>query len=151
MAGQLQKCPGRSCTLLGELHLEFTHGEHWRSLSSLCARMLTRLQMRNCMMSTWTTYRSLYTHSYTYIHKYNNFLVWVISVGLASARPNKTKLQGHSWISKYHLNPSRETWALARSLTDMIEYELARNMAMGMACAAMSMCTWQKNGVVQWT
>ena len=40
---------------------------------------------------------SLHTHShtyiyyYTYIHKYSNFLIWVISVGLASARPSHIK------------------------------------------------------------
>ena len=34
--------------------------------------------------NTWTTYR--YIH--TYIHKYSDFLVVLISVGLALARPN---------------------------------------------------------------
>ena len=36
------------------------------------------------MMDTWTTYL------HTYIHKYSDFLVVMISVGLASARPNYT-------------------------------------------------------------
>ena len=34
-----------------------------------------------CAVNTWTTYR--------YIHKYSDFLVAMISVGLAQARPNQ--------------------------------------------------------------
>ena len=39
-------------------------------------------------MNTWATYCYIHTHTLTYIHKYSDFLVWVIYVGLASARPN---------------------------------------------------------------
>ena len=35
-----------------------------------------------CVMNTWMMY------CYTHIHKYSDFLVWVIAVGLASASPN---------------------------------------------------------------
>ena len=44
IAGQLQTHRGCSTAvlcLIGELHLEFTHGEHWRSLLSLFAHILT--------------------------------------------------------------------------------------------------------------
>ena len=41
-----------------------------------------------CAINTWTTYR--YIH--TYIHKYSDFLVALISVGLAHARPNKVSV-----------------------------------------------------------
>ena len=60
MAGQLQNCPGYS--LLGELHLEFTHGERWPSF--MCAHA----NMRNCMMSMWTT--SLHTYTSTAFFSY---------------------------------------------------------------------------------
>ena len=75
MAGQLQKRPGY--ILLGELCLEFTHGERWRTLPSimLCVHVLIRLHMRNCAMSTWMTYRYIHTYIHTYIHRYGNFLV----------------------------------------------------------------------------
>ena len=36
------------------------------------------------VMNMWMTYRYIYT----YIHRYSDFLVGVISVGLASACPN---------------------------------------------------------------
>ena len=60
-----------SCTLLGELHLEFTHSEHWRSLPSKCTHILTCLHMHNCVMSMWMTFRYIVTYIHnTHIHTY---------------------------------------------------------------------------------
>ena len=50
-------------------HLEFTR-EHWWSLLSLCVCILTCLHMRNCMMSTWTTYCYIHTYIGTAIFLY---------------------------------------------------------------------------------
>ena len=46
------------------------------------------LNVCTCAVNTWTTYRYIHTYIHTYIHKYSDFLVAMISVGLAQARPN---------------------------------------------------------------
>ena len=51
-----------------------------------------------CIMNMWTTYRDIGIH----IHKYSDFLVVMISVGLATARPN------YSLASQTPLLNSRE-------------------------------------------
>ena len=50
----------------------------WSSTLNVCA----------CAVNTWTTYRYIHIYIHTYIHKYSDFLVAMISVGLAQARPN---------------------------------------------------------------
>ena len=58
------------CTWLGELHLEFTCGP--------ILTIFTDVRYAHTrMMSTWTMYH--------YIHRYGDFLINTISVGLASA------------------------------------------------------------------
>ena len=46
------------------------------------------MRMRYDLASTCLTYRYIQTYIHTYIHKYSDFLVVLISVGLAQARPN---------------------------------------------------------------
>ena len=61
----------------------------WSSTLNVCA----------CAVNTWTTYRYIHTYIYTYIHKYSDFLVAMISVGLAQARPNNNIIIISSLIS----------------------------------------------------
>ena len=70
------------------------------------------MRMRYELVSTWTTYRYMYTYIHTYIHKYSGFLVVLISVGLAQARPNYTVTEchgKHSFSSKNRFIVSMET------------------------------------------
>ena len=45
-------------------------------------------RMRYELASTCLTYRYIHTNIHTYIHKYSDFLVVLISVGLTQAHPN---------------------------------------------------------------
>ena len=53
--------------------------------------IFTAIIMRKCyeLASTCLTYRYIQTYIHTYIHKYSDFLVVLISVGLAQAHPIK--------------------------------------------------------------
>ena len=66
----------------GELHLELVA----RPTLTIFTAMIMR--MRYELASTCLTYRYIQTYIHTYIHKYSDFLVVLISVGLAQARPN---------------------------------------------------------------
>ena len=56
------------------------HWQHWQSLPTYI------MHIHNCVMSMWMTYHYIQAHT----HKYSDFLVGVISVGLALALPNYT-------------------------------------------------------------
>ena len=52
---------------------------------------LYRINLRACVMSTWTTYRYIHTYIHTHIQTYvstGDFFVCMIYMGLASAHPN---------------------------------------------------------------
>ena len=62
-------------------YVEFTCKLHWRSLPSITFTCIL-------VMNMWMTNHYIHTHSHTYIHRYSDFLTWVVSVGLALAHPN---------------------------------------------------------------
>ena len=64
------------------------------------------------MMNTWTTYRTLQTA----VEKYSDFLVVMISVGLASARPNYMR----SELTMTNNNLLRTTILRSRSTYEML-------------------------------
>ena len=65
----------------GELHLELA-----RPTLTIFTAMIMRIRYE--LANTWMTYRCIHTYKHTYL-KYSNFLVVLISVGLAQAHPNK--------------------------------------------------------------
>ena len=75
----------------GELYLEL-------NVANVARMIFTAIimRMRYELVSTCLTYR--YIH--TYIHKYSSFLVVLISVGLAQARPNHMYNTSSSWINR---------------------------------------------------
>ena len=82
----------RQLFLSGEKH---TYKWKWSSTLNVCA----------CAVNTWTTYRYIHTYIYTYIHKYSDFLVAMISVGLAQARPNYDICKGWVYAKVKQDNP----------------------------------------------
>ena len=81
--------PQNRLLLLGELHLELARArsQRWRSLpyQFVCMNM----HDEHVDDTSGHTYTYTYTYlSCLYIHRYSDFLIWVIFVGLTSARPN---------------------------------------------------------------
>ena len=78
-------------------------------------KIFTELQYVHAHSVCWTHGRRIATHIHTYIHRYSDFLVWVISVGLASASPNEhnqSHLQSTVWgfvnfTQGIHVNPQQ--------------------------------------------
>ena len=81
---------------------KLTCNQLWRPL----LKWLHCACMCNELVSTWTTYR--------YIHKHSNFLIQVISVGLASARPSYVYVWAHflAHIQITLITVSSQTWNL---------------------------------------
>ena len=66
-----------------------------------CVRVTRTNILRTCTRDIHVDDVSLHTYIHTNIHKYSDFLIVLISVGLASARPNQGTVQPelHSTLS----------------------------------------------------